>query len=143
MFSPTRDQARKFLMDAWRKRREALPATPLETMAANIIGLHPEYHALLESGEDALARDWSPDQGDTNPFLHLSLHLSIAEQLQIDQPPGIRAAYQALLEKSGDAHEALHHILDCLAETVWRAQRDQQALDGAAYVACMQKKAQR
>lgn len=143
MFSPTRDQARKFLMDAWRKRREALPATPLETMAADIIGLHPEYHALLESGEDALARDWSPDQGDTNPFLHLSLHLSIAEQLQIDQPPGIRAAYQALLEKSGDAHEALHHILDCLAETVWRAQRDQQALDGAAYVACMQKKAQR
>ena len=143
MFSPTRDQARKFLMDAWRKRREALPATPLETMAANIIGLHPEYHALLESGEDALARDWSPDQGDTNPFLHLSLHLSIAEQLQIDQPPGIRAAYQALLEKTGDAHEALHHILDCLAETVWRAQRDQQALDGAAYVACMQKKAQR
>lgn len=143
MFSPTRDQARKFLMDAWRKRREALPATPLETMAANIIGLHPEYHALLESGEDALARDWSPDQGDTNPFLHLSLHLSIAEQLQIDQPPGIRAAYQALLEKSGDAHDALHHILDCLAETVWRAQRDQQPLDGAAYVACMQKKAQR
>jgi putative protease len=87
MFSPTRDQARKFLMDAWRKRREALPATPLETMAADIIGLHPEYHALLESGEDALSRDWSPDQGDTNPFLHLSLHLSIAEQLQIDQPP--------------------------------------------------------
>ncbi len=143
MFSPTRNQARKFLMDAWRKRREALPATPLETMAADIIGLHPEYHALLESGEDALARDWSPDQGDTNPFLHLSLHLSIAEQLQIDQPPGIRAAYQALLEKSGDAHDALHHILDCLAETVWRAQRDQQPLDGAAYVACMQKKAQR
>lgn len=143
MFSPTRDQARKFLMDAWRKRREALPATPLETMAADIIGLHPEYHALLESGEDALSRDWSPDQGDTNPFLHLSLHLSIAEQLQIDQPPGIRAAYQALLEKSGDAHDALHHILDCLAETVWRAQRDQQPLDGAAYVACMQKKAQR
>lgn len=143
MFSPTRDQARHFLMEAWRKRREAMPATPLETMAADIVGLHPEYHRLLESGEEALGKDWSPDQGETNPFLHLSLHLSIAEQLQIDQPPGIRAAYQALLEKSGDQHAALHEILDCLAETVWRAQRDQQPLDGAAYVACMQNKAQR
>ena len=122
MFNPTRDQARQFLVDAWRKRREKLPATPLETLAADLVGLHPEYHALLEAA-DALTREWTPEQGETNPFLHLSLHLAIEEQLSIDQPPGIRAAFEALLARRGDRHAALHAVLDCLGETVWRAQR--------------------
>lgn len=129
-------------MDAWKKRVERLPATALETIAADVVAMHPEYHRLLEAGDDAVDKDWSPDQGDTNPFLHLSLHLAITEQLQIDQPPGIRAAYQQLLARSGDSHEALHHILDCLAETIWRAQRDQKPLDSASYLALMQEKIQ-
>lgn len=139
MFNPTRDQSRRFFIDAWRKRREALPATPLETLAADVAQLHPEYHGLLESGDTALDREWTPESGDTNPFLHLSLHLAIEEQLSIDQPPGIRAAFETLLVRRGDRHDALHAVLDCLAETVWRSQRDRQPPDGAAYLECLQR----
>ena len=139
MFNPTRDQSRRFFIDAWRKRRDGLPGTPLETMAADVAMLHAEYHGLLESGDEALGREWMPESGDTNPFLHLSLHLAIEEQLSIDQPPGIRAAFESLLVRSGDRHEALHAVLDCLAETVWRSQRDRQPPDGVAYLECIRR----
>jgi hypothetical protein len=143
MFTPSRDQVRRFLADAWRKRREGLPATALEIMAADIAELHPEYHALLGEGEEVLSREWTPEQGETNPFLHLSLHLAIEEQLSIDQPPGIRAIFQQLLARHGDRHEALHAILDCLGETVWRANHDKAPPDGAAYLACLKRAATR
>lgn len=140
MFNPSRDEARRFLADAWRKRRENLPATPLETIAADIVALHPEYHALLSGDEEAMRRDWTPEDGETNPFLHLSLHLAVAEQLQIDQPPGIKAAFAALAAKHGDAHAALHDVLECLGETIWRAQRDKAPPDGAAYLECLKRR---
>ena len=140
MFTPSRDQVRRFLAEAWRKHRDALPATPLETLAADIVSLHPEYHALLEEGDAALQREWTPEQGETNPFLHLSLHLAIAEQLSIDQPPGIRAIHDRLAARHGDVHTALHDILDCLGETVWRANRDNAPPDGAAYLECLRRK---
>ena len=140
MFNPTRDQARQFLIDAWRKRRESLPATALETLASDLIDLHPEYHELLEA-EDALTREWTPEQGETNPFLHLSLHLAIEEQLSIDQPPGIRAGFERLLARRGNRHDALHAVLDCLGEMVWRSQRDRQPPDGEAYLACIRRAA--
>lgn len=141
MFTPSREQVRRFLIDAWRKRREGLPATPIETMAADIITLHPEYHELLTGGEETLAREWTPEQGETNPFLHLSLHLAIEEQLSIDQPPGIRAVFAQLLARHGDRHAALHVVLDCLGEMVWRANRDQAPPDGAAYLDCLRRTA--
>ena len=140
MFNPSRDQARRFLIDAWRKRRDGVPATPLETIAADIVALHPEYHPLLDAGDDALAREWTPEDGQANPFLHLSLHLAIAEQLSIDQPSGIRAAFESRLSRHGERHPALHDILDCLGETLWRAQRDRQPLDAAAYLDCIRRK---
>lgn len=140
MFNPSRDQARQFLIDAWKKRREKLPATALETLAADLVDVHPEYRALLEA-EDALTREWTPEQGETNPFLHLSLHLAIGEQLAIDQPPGIRAIFERLAARHGDRHAALHDILECLGETVWRAQRDNAPPDGAAYLACLKRAA--
>jgi Domain of unknown function (DUF1841) len=140
MFNPSRDQARRFLAEAWRKRRDKLPATPLEVIAADIVDMHPEYHALLDAGEEALAREWTPEDGETNPFLHLSLHLAIAEQLSIDQPPGIRAAFESRLSRHGERHAALHDILDCLGETLWRAGRDRAPPDGAAYLDCIRRK---
>lgn len=139
MFNPSRDQARQFLIDAWKKRIESLPATPLETIAADIVALHPEYHVLLESGADALARDWTPEDGSMNPFLHLSMHLAIEEQLSIDQPPGIRAIFESRRSQYGDHHAALHDILECLGETIWRAQRDRAPLDGVAYLDCIRR----
>ena len=142
MFNPSREQARQFLAEAWRKRRDRLPTTPLETIAGDVIALHPEYHALLDVPDKALQREWLPENGETNPFLHLSLHLAIAEQLSIDQPPGIVAIFNNLLVQRGDQHEALHIVLEGLAETLWRSQRDQKPLDGAAYLELLRRAAE-
>lgn len=143
MFTPSREQVRQFLADAWRKRREGLPAEPLEIMAADIAELHPEYHDLLSGDEAALAREWTPEQGEANPFLHLSLHLAVEEQLSIDQPPGIRAIFEQLAARRGDRHAALHVILECLGETVWRASQDKAPPDGNAYLDCLRRAASR
>lgn len=140
MFNPSRDQARQFLIDAWAKRRNRLPGTPMDTLAADLVGLHPEYHALLEA-DDALTREWTPENGETNPFLHLSLHLAIEEQLSIDQPPGIRTAFTTLMSRRGDRHEALHAVLDCLGEMIWRSQKSGLPPDGEAYLDCVRRAA--
>ncbi|MCX7175865.1 MAG: DUF1841 family protein [Proteobacteria bacterium] len=140
MFNPTRDQSRRFFIEAWRKQQQGLPITPLEHLAADLVRIHPEYHAVLGGGEEALARDWIPEGGEANPFLHLSLHLAVEEQLSIDQPPGLRAIFEALLARHGDRHPALHEVLECLGETVWRAQRDQAPPDGVAYLDCLRRR---
>ena len=140
MFTPTRDEARRFLADAWRKYRAGQPLSTLEQRVVEIVSLHPEYHDLLDGAEKHLERDWSPEAGAMNPFLHLSLHLAVAEQLAIDQPPGMRAEFERLRARSGDTHAALHDVLECLAETVWQAQRTNSAPDGAAYLECLRRK---
>jgi hypothetical protein len=139
MFNPSRDQVRLFFIDAWRKEQAREVLTPLECMAADIARLHPEYHPLLAHGAAALVQEWTPESGAANPFLHLSLHLAIEEQLSIDQPIGIRAAFDALLARRGERHEALHAVLECLGETIWNAQRNGGAFDGAAYLDCIRR----
>jgi hypothetical protein len=124
MFNPSRDEVRRFFCEAWRKQNAAQPITPIEAIAIDWIARHPEYHALLSDHETALSTDFSADGPGANPFLHLSMHLSVTEQLQIDQPPGIRAAWQAILLATGDEHQAAHRVIDALAETLWEAQRD-------------------
>jgi hypothetical protein len=144
VFTPNREQARRFLIEAWGKRQTGRPTTPIETLAGDIVAFHPEYHRLLESGDAVLDRDWTPTEGETNPFLHLSLHLAIEEQLSIDQPPGIASAFRQLLAlHGGDRHRALHVVLDCLGETLWRASRDNAPLDASSYLACLQRAAGR
>ena len=140
MFNPSRDQARQFLIDAWTKRRHRLPGTPMDALAADLVALHPEYHALLDDPEAALAGEWTPEGGETNPFLHLSLHLAVEEQLSIDQPPGLRPAFEALLARRGERHAALHEALECLGETLWRAEKSRSAPDGEAYVECVRRR---
>jgi hypothetical protein len=133
MFDPSRDQVRRFFCTAWTKHRDRLPLVGAELTAADIAVRHPEYHALLEGGDEALDRDWLPEGGQMNPFLHLSLHLAIHEQLSIDQPPGIRAAFEALRTRM-EPHAAEHVLVECLGETIWRAQREGQPMDALAYV---------
>ena len=140
LFNPSRDQARRFFFEAWRKHRERLPLTDLEALSADHIGAHPEYHALFDDAERHLERDWLPEMGETNPFLHLAMHLAISEQLGIDQPPGIRAAFEQLRAKLGDAHAAQHAIMDCLAEVIWQAQRQGTAPDNGRYLNCLKGK---
>ena len=137
MFNPSRDQARRFLFDTWRKQREGAPLTDLERMALAVMLLHPEYHAQLDAPDQYLERDYLPENGETNPFLHLSLHLAIREQLSIDQPRGISAQYRRLLEKTGSEHDAEHALLECLGEMLWQAQRQRSAPDPAVYLDCL------
>jgi Domain of unknown function (DUF1841) len=137
MFEPSRDEARRFLADAWAKYRAAQPLSGLESMAAGIVALHPEYHALLEDPERHLAREFLPEGGAVNPFLHLSLHLAVAEQLSIDQPGGLRAHFERLRVARGDEHAALHALVECLGETLWQAQRAGTGPDAKVYLACL------
>ncbi|GAB4166404.1 MAG: DUF1841 family protein [Rhodocyclaceae bacterium] len=138
MFDPSREQARTFFIEAWRKHAGRIPRSPIEDIALGIVIEHPEYHALLEDPE-AIRRDYTPEGGQANPFLHLALHLAIEEQLSIDQPAGIRAAFDALAARLGDRHEALHRLLECLGETIWRSQREAAPPDGAAYLDCVRR----
>jgi len=140
VFNPSRDQARQFFFEAWRKYGEKAPLSGLEAMAVEHILRHPEYHAVLAAPERYREREYAPELGETNPFLHLAMHLSISKQLSIDQPAGIKARYLALATRLGDEHAAQHETMDCLAEMVWRAQRDGTPPDGAAYLECLERK---
>jgi hypothetical protein len=139
MFAPSRDEARRFFVDAWAKFRAGSALEGLEKTAAALIALHPEYHALLEDPERHLERDYVPEGGAVNPFLHLSLHLAVAEQLAIDQPAGVRAHFDRLRGLHGDEHAALHAVLECLGETLWQAQRLNAAPDERVYLDCLER----
>jgi hypothetical protein len=139
VFAPTRDEARRFLTEAWRKHRAGEPLSALESTAAQLIAMHPEYHAIVEAPARHLDRDYRPEQGALNPFLHLSLHLAVAEQLAIDQPPGIAALFQRLLAKTASEHDAKHLVLECLGETLWQAQRRGAPPDEKIYLECLER----
>ena len=139
MFNPSRDQARSFFFDTWEKHARGEALSPLETAALEVILLHPEYHALLADRARNQSRDFGPESGGMNPFLHLSLHLAISEQLSIDQPPGIRASFEALAAKLSSEHDAKHRLVECLAETIWQAQRLGTAPDQDAYLECIRR----
>jgi len=143
MFAPSTDDVRDFFVEAGRKRGQGLPLTPLETIAADWIDAHPEYRADLADGEAARAAVFSADAGRENPFLHLSMHLSISEQVAIDQPVGIRPAFASLVERLGSAHAAQHEVMECLGTMLWEAQRSGRPPDGAAYVDCVRRRATR
>ncbi len=136
MFNPSREQVRLFFCESWRKHRERRVLEGAEATAADLIAEHPEYHALLENPDAVMEKEYTPEGGQMNPFLHLSLHLAIAEQISIDQPAGIRAAYDSLRRKL-DVHDAEHAIMECLGEALWRSQRDKAPIDGAAYLECV------
>ena len=140
MFTPSRDEARRFLIDSWRKHRSGTTLGALEELVAQTIAMHPEYWPVFDQPERYAERDYLPEFGETNPFLHVSMHLSIREQLSIDQPQGIRAFYDTLCQHSGDGHRAEHEIMDCLGEMLWQAQRSGSLPDPAIYFACLQAK---
>ena len=141
MFSPTRDEARETFFRAWRAYRDGRPLAGVDALALEVILLHPEYHTLLDAPEAHVDRDYTPADGQLNPFLHLSLHLAVEEQLSIDQPTGIRRAYERLAARRASEHDARHELLECLGETVWEAQRTGGAPDEHAYLACIERKA--
>jgi hypothetical protein len=139
LFSQNRDELRRFYVEAWRKYREALPLQPLEALICEVIALHPEYHAMLENAEQAVAQEFSAENGQENPFLHMGMHIGIREQLSTNRPPGIVAAYEALLKRLGDRHEAEHRMMECLGQAMWEAQRSGMPPDEGAYLECLRR----
>ena len=132
IFGQDRNELRQMYADAWRKRCEKLPMAPLEIQIADVIEIHPEYHGDV-TGED-LDRDYTPEGGKTNPFLHMGLHLGIREQVATRRPAGIEKIHAALSAKLGDVHAAEHAMIECLAETLWEAQSSNQPPDEAQYL---------
>ena len=132
IFGQDRNELRQMYVDAFRKARNDEPLSPLEAQLAEVIQDHPEYHRHLDS--DALEKDFTPEEGRTNPFLHMGLHLALRDQLKTDRPPGIRSLLSQLQAKTGDRHAAEHRVIDCLAETLWEAQSGNTAPDEQRYL---------
>lgn len=143
LFSQDRNDLRQIFFNTWKKHKDGInPDTfqPMENIVLNVIQLHPEYQPFFDDIENNLNKDFPPEMGETNPFLHLSMHIAIHEQLSINQPQGITGNYKKLVKTKGDPHEAEHEIMDCLGEMIWKAQRENVAPDERIYMNCIRKK---
>jgi len=134
----TREQLRRDWLQAWQRRLAQQPLTPLEAQLADVIALHPEYHEWLQQGDAALQADFLPEGGQTNPFLHLSMHLALREQVGTDRPRGIRAIHARLAARS-DAHQAEHMMMEALGRAIWEAQRAGRMPDEERYLESLQR----
>lgn len=138
-FGQDRNQLRKVYFQSWNKFKNNQPMEPMESLIAELINRHPEYHEFFDNPGQNQERDFTPEMGQTNPFLHLGMHISIQEQLGTQRPAEIVSLYHALCQKTGDAHEAEHKIMDCLGEMLWKAQGSQQGPDETGYLDCIKK----
>jgi hypothetical protein len=139
LFGGDRDKIRQVFVDAWRKRIGGEPMQPLELVVAGIIELHPEYQPMLLDGEQAKARDFLPEGGESNPFLHMGMHITLQEQVSTDRPAGIAGYHQRLCQRLDDPHEAEHQMMECLGRILWEAQSNKRMPDEAAYLECLKR----
>lgn len=137
LFNPSRQDARRFFFDTWKKHRDNQDLTDLEKIVLSVLLIHPEYHPIIDNPAKYLEAEWTPEMGQTNPFLHMSLHMAIEEQRSIDQPFGIRSLYAQLALRHGDEHHAQHEIMDCLGEMIWHAQNYGGGPDVNRYITCI------
>ena len=143
MFQPSQNDVRRFFCETHQRQRDGLPLEPMQAKAAPWVAEHPEYHADLSDLEAALAAVYTVEEGRTNPFLHLSMHLSIDEQCAIDQPTGIRQAVELLAARRSSLHAAHHEVMECLGEMIWASQRSGLPPDGQAYLEAVRRRATR
>jgi len=137
LFGQDRDQLRGFYCKAWQARCQGMTLDPLQRQIVNVIEQHPEYHALLENPDQALGKDYLPELGESNPFLHMGMHLGLREQIDTDRPVGIKTLYRRLLNQHGEAHVLEHKMMECLAEMIWQAQKNGAAADEVHYLNCL------
>lgn len=138
MFGRDRTDLRQMFFTAWEKHKNKQIMEPLEAVVAKIIELHPEYHILLEN-KDGIDKDYTPDMGETNPFLHMAMHISIQEQLSTKRPTGIEELHQSMLQKIKDPHETEHVMMECLGKMLWEAQTQNKMPDESDYLSCLTK----
>ena len=143
LMQPSQADVRRFFCGVYAKARAGQTLEAIETIAGGWIAEHPEYHADLADVDAALRTMFDASEGKTNPFLHLSMHLSISEQCSIDQPRGIRQAVELLTHRRDSLHDAHHDTMECLGRMVWESQRAGRPPDGDVYVACVQRHATR
>jgi hypothetical protein len=139
MFGSDRNQMRQVFFEAWRKHRAGLSLQPLEQLVASVILEHPEYQALLCDAEQALHKEFSPEAGESNPFLHMGMHISLQEQVSTDRPPGITGLYQRIIQRLGEKHAAEHQLMECLAQMLWDAQANHRMPDEQVYLKCVKR----
>lgn len=139
MFGNDRNSIRQYYLDVWHKAQNNQPLEPLEKIIAGIIGQHPEYQHVLSDSDKALGREYLPEMGETNPFMHMGLHIAIHEQLGANRPAGIRELYGRIIKRSGDPHTAEHQMMECLAEMMWQAQRAGREPDEKEYLRKLKK----
>lgn len=140
LYGDNRQHMREIFFNAWHKFREQRALEGIEILIVEVLTQHPEYHGVLGDPDRFLDRDYSPDDGEVNPFLHLGMHVAIEEQLSIDQPPGIRAHFERLREQLGDPHEAQHSMMDCLGEMLWQSRRQGTPPDAGVYFECLSRR---
>ncbi len=129
----SRDQIRQVYLDVWQKMQSQKLLEPMEAVIADIIQMHSEYHPMLAKGEDIQDREFLPEQGESNPFLHMGMHIALREQASTDRPVGFTKIYQNLSNKKGQ-HDAEHAMMECLAEALWHSQKDNMPFDEVAYM---------
>lgn len=141
VFQPSQNDVRRFFCAAYTRSRAGLPLDPMQALAARWVDEHPEYHADLADEAAALAAVYTVEEGRTNPFLHLSMHLTIEEQLAIDQPHGIRQAVELLAARRHSLHAAHHEVMECLGDMIWASQKNGRPPDGQAYLENVRRRA--
>ncbi len=134
----SRDEIRRVYATVWRKMQQGQLLEPMEALIAEVIEWHPEYHALLDDENNLPQREFAPEQGQTNPFLHMGMHIALREQADSDRPAGVRSVYERICATHG-RHEAEHAMMECLGQSLWQAQRDNRLPDEAAYLECLKK----
>ncbi len=141
MFNPSQADVRRFFCSVYAKAQAEQALDAMETIASLWMNEHPEFHTELADLDAALASMDRPEDGKSNAFLHLSMHLSITEQCSIDQPRGIRQAVELLTHRRDSLHDAHHEVMDCLGQMMWESQRAGRPPDGPTYIACVQRRA--
>lgn len=139
MFADDRDSLRRMYAEAWHRHSRALPMEPIHAQIADVVAIHPEYQGLIEAPDHVVRQEWSPDEGQTNPFLHMGMHLAIRDQVATDRPAGITRVHARLLRRSGDRHAVEHLMMECLGTVLWEAQRRSGGPDEAAYLECLRR----
>lgn len=134
LFNQDRDAMRQYFLQTWQQAQNNEPLDQLQMIIALVIEKHPEYHAFLKKGEDAVAKDFIPEMGETNPFLHMGMHIGLHEQLSTNRPSGIVDIYREMVKKLGDDHAAEHEMMECLGEMLWKSQRNNTMPDEQEYL---------
>ncbi len=134
----SRDEIRQTYLSVWQKMQSQSVLEPMESIIADVISLHPEYHRVLDQKDQLMSQEYTPEGGQTNPFLHMGMHIALREQTSTDRPPGIQAIHHKLVKRLG-LHEAEHAMMECLGQALWQAQRDNSVPNEGKYLECLKR----